>query len=458
MGWRETAAGAGSTWRKTAGVETDGIEPPEPDSLDFMKPERPTGSVLSGIQQGATLGFGDELTGLAGAAEEAGKRARQGIGLQDEDPSDAQPAINPNGPEIKKSWGPSQPAGTKPVIPDDATPRPGPSLADAYRNVRDRDRASNRAAQDAHGGLYLGGELAGGFAVPALGAVAKGGSLVKKALAGAGAAGLTGAAFGAGKSDKEDLAGVATDALETGLISAPFGAAGGAAAHGLGKLGERFGAKAAAAKTAEELRRLDEVRGSALGSMRQAKGEAIRLLERAAADSNNPRLSQAARDRALAFLEGPEGKRLAEEAAEALMDQAPEQMGRMASTKTDFLMAPAKAAQESADYFSKNTITADMLPRALHYGKPALAATIGGVAGGPAGAAAGGLLGTASGAPGRAIANLAKRTPRFTVQANEALQTGANLSGEALEKLAAQLGVRVEDLAGDELRKRFGGD
>ncbi len=328
-------------------------------------------------------------------------------------------------------------------------------MADAYRRIRDGLRGDNKKSDAAHPVIYGGSEMLGSLAVPLPGGAANGAGVLAKMGKGALQAGAMGAVMGAGKSEKEDVGGVAEDALLTGAMSAPLGAGGAALGHGLGKLGDRFGAKAASAKTAEELRRLDEVRDSTLGSMRQAKGEAIRLLERANADANNPRLSQTTRDRASAFLESHDGKALAEEAAAALMDQAPEQMGRMASTKTDFLDAPARAAKESADYFAKNTITEDVLPRAMHYGKPLLAATVGGVAGGPAGVAAGSILGSATGAPGRALANLAQKTPRFTVQANEALQSVANGSETALQKLAAQLGVSVEELTSDKLKQRF---
>lgn len=106
--------------------------------------------------------------------------------------------------------------------------------AKAYRERRDYERSKDSAAQSAHGGLYLAGQLAGGLAST---------PLVPGGLAGA--VGY-GAASGLGGSEADVTKGeLARAALDTGI-----GATVGAAAHGLaagaGALANRFGGRAAA--------------------------------------------------------------------------------------------------------------------------------------------------------------------------------------------------------------------
>jgi hypothetical protein len=461
MSWRDRAKPVEGGWRARAKpVELDtSQEPPEPDSLDFMKPERTTGAVLGGIQQGVTLRFGDEMAGAAGAVEEASKRTRQAIGIQDEDPSDADPALNPNQADITKSWGPTQLGGDKPVITQDNSPRPRPSLADTYRSIRDRDRDSNKTSEKAHPIAYGAGELAGGLAVPIPGAgLMKGAPLIAKAGLGAAQAGGLGMAYGLGGSEKEDLEGMRDDSIETGLKTAPFGVAGAVVGHGLGKLGERFGAKAKNAETSLRADKVSEKLKSAVGTHGHDVQDANRTLFNIEEALRNPALDAAERAALLATKETPEYAALLNQVARNTREAMPNKLGDMARSKQGIADAPALAMKEVDDYLAKNTLTADVLPRAAHYGKPALAAAVGGVAGGPAGAAAGGLLGAAAGAPGRSIANLTKKTPRFTIQANQALQSVAEGSETALQKLANQLGISVEELVSEQLRKRFGGE
>ncbi len=167
------------------GPATGNVPPPPPgmqvlDAADFevmpeegAAPARPGGleSVLRGVKQGVTMGFGDEI---AGALESA---------FSDK----------------------------------------------TYKQARDEARASDKAAQEAHPWLYGGGNLAGGAAtmlIPGLN-VAKGATLA----ASAGRAALAGGIAGLGGSDAEDLGGIVKDTA----VGAALGGAAGAAGHGIGK-------------------------------------------------------------------------------------------------------------------------------------------------------------------------------------------------------------------------------
>jgi hypothetical protein len=133
-----------------APAEAPAAPAPEPSGIE---------AAARGLKQGATLGFGDELTGA-----------------------------------IESLF-------------SDKT----------YRQARDEARANDKAAQAAHPLLYGAGELGGGVAtsfIPGLG-IAKGAG----ALATAGKAALTGAISGVGNSEKEDIGGLAEDAAASGALS-----------------------------------------------------------------------------------------------------------------------------------------------------------------------------------------------------------------------------------------------
>lgn len=144
-----------------------------------------------GALQGATLGWGDEAAGAMTA------------GLQ----------------------------GLTNLLPQSAADRLGlaqTSAVDAYEFSRDIERERNDQAKAAHGGYYLGGELAGSLAVPLPGGAAAQGMkwtarLGRAALQG----GAIGLAAGAGASREGDAVGIGKDALAGGAM----GAAGGAIAE-----------------------------------------------------------------------------------------------------------------------------------------------------------------------------------------------------------------------------------
>ena len=149
-------------------------------------------SFLRGAAQGATLGFGDELTGAVEGAYHAA-----------------------TGPE---------------------------SLGDAYRRSRDESRANNSVAEDANPKTYLGGQLGGGLA----GAALTGGASEAGLIARLGQGALAGAASGAGASDADltqgDVGGVARDAAIGGALglggTAALGAAGAVGKAALRKAGQ----------------------------------------------------------------------------------------------------------------------------------------------------------------------------------------------------------------------------
>ncbi len=473
-GWtKEPASRAG--WTKQAVAEAESPDEAaaldayahkeKPDSLDFMKGNRPVGAAMGGTQQGVTLGFGDELTGAAGVSEELANRAAEVVGLKDRPVVDADPSRNPNGPEIKKSWGASQPAGNKPIIPETATD-PRKSLADIYLRIRDRDRDHNKASAEAQPLAFGGGELAGGLAAPIPGSgLMKGAPLAAKMGLGAAQAGGMGAMYGLGKSEASDLEGMKNEALDTGLKAAPFGAAGAAVGHGLGKLGERFGARAEEVKAAKALIDAEKKKASAIGTANQIKQDANRGFFNIKEAEANPNVSDAFKSRSAEFRATQEAKDFAESIADNTLGDMPNKMSKFRAAQEAVASAPADAAKETAEYFAKSTLKEDVLPRVKNYASrmvpQAVADAVGDMAGGAKGVAAGALgamTGAALGKPGTSLGNLMQKTPRFNAQLFEGLQSGANLSEEALQKLAAQLGVRVEDLAGDKLRKRFGGE
>lgn len=449
MSWRDRAKPVESGWkaRATRVDTTDPLPAPEDDALDALKPDRPLGATMQGVVQGGTLRFGDEIMGAVDTQQELAKRVRQSVGLEDPDPSEAQPEVNPNGPEIRKSWGPAQPAGTAPKIPEDTSPMSKPGLADTYRAMRDGYRADNKTAQKAHPVLHGAGELVTGAALPIPGSgLMKGAPLVAKmGLGGAQAAGL-GAAYSLGGSEKEDFGEMRDDALKDAAVAAPFGAGGAALGHGLGKLGERFGGKAKAAETSLRADKTAEMLKSATGTHGHDVQDANRTLFNLKEALANPNTSAATKQKIQAFLASPDGAALSEQVALSSLELAPSKMGDIARSKQAIADAPAMATKFVDDYLKPNTLKADVLPRAAHYAKPTIAAAIGGVAGGPAGAAAGGMLGAASGAPGRAIANLTQKTPRFTIQLNQLLERAANASEAELQRLAIQAGVEVDEL------------
>lgn len=164
-----------------------------------------------GAVQGATMGFGDELAGAAGAPILQLYRkylAAKGVHLTPQAAAEAE-AAGIHGPQ-----------------------NTGPDLIDEYRAIRDQERGKNAAAESAHKGYYVGGNLAGAaLTAPLL----PGGAT--KSLGGAIKAGAAlGAANGLGSSDADLTRGdVGSALLDSGIGSAAGGAAG-ALGYGAGKV------------------------------------------------------------------------------------------------------------------------------------------------------------------------------------------------------------------------------
>ncbi len=427
---------------------------PEADSLDILKPEASVGATGRGIIQGASLGFGDEAMGAADTVTEAGKRARQGLGLEAPDVGDADPSSNPNSAPMKKSWGASPPQTIKPIVPE--LPPIEPSLADVYRKARDSYRADNQKSADAHSRLYGAGKFAGGLAVPIPGGAGVG--LAGKVAVGA-AKGLGyGAASGVGESNAEDIGGMAKDAAKSGALGAAGGAAGGALAAGASRLASRFGAGAAAARTAAAADDLEKAIATAKGELGHSVQDSNRALLNLKEALKDPNVDDIIKRDIEAFLGSAKGRELVNQVAQNTLDAAPEKLGNMAAKQAAYRNAPMEAAAKSAADDAKSTLQSDVVPRAWHYLRPALAAGVGGFVGGPLGAAAGGVLGAAAGKPGRAIANLMK-SPRFQSHSMDALES----LFEGTAPMATKTGiVGAESLADGEdegatLKSRFSG-
>ncbi len=389
-----------------------------------VEPEKPEGpssieALARGAGQGVSLGFADELAGSQAVPYEIGQRIRSAMGGQRDS-------------EEK-------------------------SLADTYRGMRDKYRGADAAAEKAHPLLFNGAELAGGLAIPVPGGSAvKGASLASKVGRGALAAGTMGTVIGAGKSEAEDIGGVAKDALTTGAVAAPMGATGAAAGHGLGKLGERFGAKAAGAETQLRADTVAEKLASARGEYGQKVQDANRALENLRTALADPASSPKLKADIQSFMQTPGYSQLVEQVGQNTLEAAPLKLGQMSALKQGVADAPALANKAIDEELAKSTLKEDVLPRVMHYAKPAVAALIGGAVGGPTGAGAGGLLGAASGKPGRAIANLMAK-PRFQIQANQALESGAEALGEAASRGSPMVSAEESEDLLPYLRRRFAG-
>jgi hypothetical protein len=136
-----------------------------------------------GAVQGATLGFGDELSGLGGA-----------LGTM----AGSSPIVQARDPALQ------------------AKLERGPTFGQAYRETRDEARAANEAARAAHPWLYGGAEIAGSaLPMAAGGMAAKAAGMAVGPVAGSAA---TGAAMAAGGSNADLTQGEGGQfAIDTGI-------------------------------------------------------------------------------------------------------------------------------------------------------------------------------------------------------------------------------------------------
>lgn len=173
-------------------------------------------SVGLGALQGASLGFGDELSGGIGAIADQ-------LGL-----------------------------GGAPL---------GKNLKDSYRIIRDEARAMNKRAEDAHPVAYTAGNIGGGLALAPIG----GGGLASAIKTGA----ALGAVNGVGSSNADDIGDTAREAL----LGGGLGAGGAVLGHGLSALGGK-----AASNLAQYLREFGNEQ--AVSALRPTAGEVKRLLRK----------------------------------------------------------------------------------------------------------------------------------------------------------------------------------
>jgi hypothetical protein len=189
-------------------VPDSGAAPtPVAPSIPARAPTSMGESFARGIGQGGTFGFGDEFSGLAGAATELAGRLpwnKEYAEYGDEGPIDA--------------------------------------MAKRYRLERDAMRSEDENAHKSNAKTYFTGQLAGGLAVPVGGAAKAGASLATRMALGAKLAGGLGALSGLGNSEADLTKGEVPRALlDTGVggvVGAGIGAAVPAVAQGISnKLG-----------------------------------------------------------------------------------------------------------------------------------------------------------------------------------------------------------------------------
>lgn len=363
------------------------------DSPVTANPKAPgaMGSFVRGAAQGGTLGFADEL----GGAMQAGlQHIANGL------------------PTGALEW-----AG----IDNRYLQRPG----EVYRQARDENRASDRAAQEAHSGAYLGGEVAGGLATLAaapagagLSGAVKGGSMI-------------GAGAGLGSSEADLTRGeYARAGIDTGL-----GMAGGAsfAAGGYGAakaaawakdkvLSRTAGAIDRATRDAGELaaKKASQTLNSENASLGGVSASAMKLFNHAKDILADPLAPAAQKLRAQELLNGPEGRAIIDAARESALEEAPRIVGRL-NGRTELRDAAKAATSEGAIVSATDDLLAEpvkkqLMPRLATMASraipPIVASEIGSGIGGTEGRIGGAALGLGAamvmGRPGTAMANAAK--------------------------------------------------
>lgn len=176
-------------------------------------------AALVGAADAASLGFSDELAGVAGSLTEKAIGLIPGV----ETPTELDARLASEG-------------FTGDIKPDR-------SLEDLYREYRDSARKNLEQAEETNPLAYYSG-VAGGSLLPGFGtarAVTKGASLAQKALAGAKAGTTVGAVTGLGTSEADLTKGELGEAAIDSAIGAGTGAAlGGALPYGV-ELGKRTG-------------------------------------------------------------------------------------------------------------------------------------------------------------------------------------------------------------------------
>lgn len=216
-----------------------------PTEQELKTPEGPSAAeaLARGTRQGASLGFADEGAGIANASFDAIQSAMNKLGLASQSPTQVAEFLKKQG--VKGDIGPT-------------------SELESYRGARDEARVKEKAAQEAHPGMYLAGELGGGLLTPGLGALGaagktvKGASLAQKMLAGAKAGTAIGGVAGLGSSNadltKGELANTMSDVGAGAFGGGVFGGAMPVLGAAIGKGANALGATKFAQDLAEHFK------------------------------------------------------------------------------------------------------------------------------------------------------------------------------------------------------------
>lgn len=376
-------------------------------------------SAASGVGQGMTLGFGDEIGAAFATLPEMTKRAGQSLGLTPKPNADIEGHFDQESANA-------------------AADKQRGTIADYYRRERDSRSADNKTAEEANPRTFGAGKLAGNIAVPIPGGAGVGlvGKMGVGAAKGAGFGALTGLGESTSDLTRGDYSGAAKDTAKGAGLGAAGGALGGAADAGLSKLGSRFSGAAKAIKDEADAAAYAKLQKSKIGGVRQKFGEDLREQERLTDNSANANLPQAERDAAAAELASPEGKARALRAAQALRSQIPGRRGELEAAQQELANVPADAAAASDAKFGGHPIIREAWPRIKHYALPAIGAGLGSWAAGPEGAVAGAAVGQMMGRPGRALVNFARK-PEVQSAAMGQLSSLADAAGGAARKAAA---------------------
>lgn len=368
---------------------------PEPAALS---PTSQSGTALRGFAQGASLGFLDELAGLADVASEL-----EGRGL----PSLPSPLLGAaNLPRtISALLGPGRQALSE--------RREGEGLVDAlmrrYRQGRDAARGELATGAQANPKTAIGSQLAGALLLPVPGA---GGARVGSSLPGLVKGGTAmGAAAGLGGSRADLTRGEGGQALFDAGTSAAMGGAGGALAGGLGVLASRLARRGGsvigdavamrAAQDADEVAaEVARLKGQ-LGAETQKGSRLLENLQRGVSGtppaSTPAGLAPQTQSAAIQALNSPEAAALQTGVLQQSMADLPGQLSAVAARRAAFQQAaqaaPQTAARRTQDYFAAPLIASEVVPRLSRLGQRALTATGTGLVSGTLGALGGSAAG-----------------------------------------------------------------
>lgn len=386
-----------------------------------------------GLLQGGSLMFGDEASGgvaaLASTAQTPWSRTPGPRALAKAYPGvpyaeAASRWFNENRPDVESAG---------------AAERGRLAAPAAYVAERDKQRAANEAAREAHPGTFLGYQIMG--AAPAI--VATGG-------AGLAGSALLGAAQGAGSSDANSVGGLLGDtAVGGGLGALGHGAAtlaGGAARGLLGFAKNRLG-QALARQTADAAEAKAAALHSAGSTLGNARAEANRVVEAIRFLAQEETLTAAQQAELAALKANPAYPEAVETLIGSLKGRLPAVAGKVAQAEAGVAAAQGgKSVSElAAEGVSRKAAwERGIKPRLLRYGPVAAGTIAGTMFGGPVGSAVGALAGAGTRpmirATLRGIKDPAVQTMLWKPVAGAA-QAGASAPGRALTMSLARAGA-----------------